>query len=148
VAVLAALVLPASVPAGGVLEADLSLTNSDSVDPVATGATLNYAIEVSNAGPSAATDLAMTDELPGGTSAVAASAGGGSCDPRPRRVVCRLDSLEPDASWSISIDVVVNKKRGSITNAASVLSATADPRPANNSQAQTTTIAPPPDPPD
>ena len=149
VAVLAALTLPASVPAGGVLEADLSLTNRDSVDPVATGATLNYAIEVSNAGPSAATELAMTDELAGGTTAVAASAtGGGSCDPRPRRVVCRLDSLDPDASWSISIDAVVNKKKGSITNAASVLSATADPRPANNSQAETTTIAPPPDPPD
>jgi uncharacterized repeat protein (TIGR01451 family) len=149
VAVLAALALPASVPAGGVLEADLSLTNRDSVDPVATGATLNYAIEVRNAGPSPAADLAMTDELSSGTTAVAASAtGGGSCDPKPRKVVCRLDSLEPDASWSISIDAVVNKKKGSITNAASVLSATADPRPANNSQAQTTAIAPPPDPPD
>jgi uncharacterized repeat protein (TIGR01451 family) len=149
VAVLAALALPASVPAGGVLEADLSLTNLDSVDPVATGATLNYAIEVSNAGPSAATDLAMTDELASGTTAVSAStAGGGSCDPKPRKVVCRLDSLDPGASWSISIDAVVNKKKGSITNSASVLSATADPRPANNSQAQTTAIAPPPDPPD
>ena len=148
VAVLAALALPASVPAGGVLEADLSVTNRDSVDPVATGETLNYAIEVHNAGPTAAIDLAMTDELPGGTTTVAASSAAGTCDPKPRKVVCRLDSLDPDASWSISIDAVVTKKKGSITNAASVLSATADPRPANNSQAQTTAIAPPPDPPD
>ncbi len=148
VAALVALALPASGPARGELEADLSLTNLDSVDPVATGATLTYTIEVRNAGPATATDVAMTDNLPGGTTVVSATPAGGSCNPNPHKVVCELASLAVDASWSISIDAVVNKKRGSITNAASVQSALPDPRPGNNSQSQTTAIAAPPDPPD
>jgi uncharacterized repeat protein (TIGR01451 family) len=148
IAVLAALALPASGPARGQLEADLSLTNLDSVDPVATGATLTYAIEVHNSGPGTATDVAMTDNLPGGTTVVSATPVGGTCNPNPHKVVCKLDSLAPDGSWSISIDAVVNKKNGSITNAASVQSALPDPRPGDNSQSQTTAIGLPPDPPD
>ena len=72
-AVMAALVLPSAGTAGGELEADLTLTNLDSLDPVVTGTVLTYAIEVRNAGPAAATDLAMTDNLPGGTTVVSAT---------------------------------------------------------------------------
>ncbi len=147
-AVMAALVLPSAGTAGGELEADLTLTNLDSVDPVVTGTVLTYAIEVRNAGPAAATDLAMTDNLPGGTTVVSATPAGGSCNPNPHKVVCKLDSLAVDGSWPISIDAVVNKKQGSLTNAASVQSGLPDPRPGDNSQTQTTAIAPPPDPPD
>jgi uncharacterized repeat protein (TIGR01451 family) len=145
--VLAALALPASGPARGQAEADLSLTNLDSVDPVITGAVLTYSIEVRNAGPAVATDVAMTDNLPGGTTVVSATPAGGSCNPNPHKVVCKLDSLALEGSWSIAIDAVVNKKKGSLTNAASVQSALPDPRPGDNSQSQTTAIAPPPDPP-
>lgn len=129
-------------------KADLSLTNIDSPDPVVAGATVTYAIEVRNSGPDAATDLAMTDNLPGATSVVSATPSAGSCDPKPRKVVCKLDGLALGEVWSISIAASVSKQKGSITNAASVQSAVPDPRPANNSQSQTTTIAPPPDPPD
>ena len=82
-AVMAALVLPSAGPAGGELEADLALTNLDSVDPVVTATVLTYAIEVRNAGPAAATDLAMTDNLPGGTTVVSATPSAWQLQPQP-----------------------------------------------------------------
>ena len=45
--------------------ADLSITKSDSMDPVTTE-TFIYTLEVSNPGPSDATDVTLTDVLPAG----------------------------------------------------------------------------------
>ena len=115
---------------------------------MATSTTLTYLIEVRNAGPAEATDLAMTDNLPGGATVVSAEPSAGTCNPNPHKVVCRLDSLVADGAWSIAIAATVTKKRGTITNAASVQSGLPDPRPGDNSATETTAIAPPPDPPD
>jgi uncharacterized repeat protein (TIGR01451 family) len=143
----AALGLPASGPAQGVdPAADLTLANVDSPDPVQSGATLTYTVAVRNGGPDAATDVAMTDNLPGGTTVVSASPSDGRCNPNRRKVVCRVDPLAVDTTWTIVIAVSVSKKKGSLTNAASVQSGLPDPRPGDNSQSQTTAIAPPPDP--
>ncbi len=143
----AVLALPAGAPAGDASQADLKLTSADSPDPVATGATVTYAIEVRNAGPAEAPELAMTDNLPGGTKVVSADPSAGTCNPNPNKVVCRLDALAVDATWSISIAATVTKKKGTLTNAASVQSGLPDPRPGDNSESETTAIAPPPDPP-
>jgi uncharacterized repeat protein (TIGR01451 family) len=146
---IAALGLPASGPARGTEPAaDLTLTNVDSPDPVQSGATLTYTVTVHNKGPDPAIDVAMTDNLPGGTTVVSATPSDGRCNPNPRKVVCRLDPLAVDATWTIAIAVSVSKKKGSLTNAASVQSGLPDPRPGDNSQSQTTTIGSPPDPPD
>ena len=144
----AALILPASAPAGGAPAADLGLTIADNPDPVATSTMLTYLVEVRNAGPAEATDLAMTDNLPGGATVVSAEPSAGTCNPNPHKVVCRLDSLVTDGAWSIAISATVTKKRGTLTNAASVQSGLPDPRPGDNSATETTAIAPPPDPPD
>jgi len=46
--------------------ADLSLTKSDSPDPVAAGEVLTYTLDVQNAGPQDATGTTVTDTLPAG----------------------------------------------------------------------------------
>src|SRR5438445_607440 len=57
--------------------ADLSITKSDSPDPVAPGGTLTYTITIGNAGPNAAVNVTMSDPLPPQTTfqSVAAPAG-------------------------------------------------------------------------
>jgi uncharacterized repeat protein (TIGR01451 family) len=114
---------------------------------VASGATLTYTITVHNKGPDPATDVAMTDNTPGGTTVVSATPSQGSCNPNPHKVVCKLDPLPIDGTWTIAIAVSVSKKKGRLTNAASVQSGLPDPRPGDNSESETTAIALPPDPP-
>ena len=53
--------------------ADLSIAKSDSADPVLPGDSLTYTVTVSNAGPSAANDVAVTDTLPAGVTFVSSS---------------------------------------------------------------------------
>ena len=50
--------------AGAAADPDLSLTKSDSPDPVAPGGQLTYTISVSNAGPDAAGNTVVSDDLP------------------------------------------------------------------------------------
>ena len=45
--------------------ADLSITKTDSVDPVTAGTDLTYTLVVSNGGPSSATSVVATDPVPG-----------------------------------------------------------------------------------
>src|SRR5438093_1338144 len=56
--------------------ANLSITKSDSPDPVTAGNNLTYTITVDNAGASDALTVAVSDPLPAGTSFVSASDSG------------------------------------------------------------------------
>ena len=59
--------------------ADLSLTKGDSPDPVFVGQLLTYTLAVHNAGPSSATGVQLTDNLPAGVTFDSATASQGSC---------------------------------------------------------------------
>ena len=56
--------------------ADLSLTKTDSVDPVDAGQQFSYTLTVSNLGPASATGVRIVDPLPAGLTLVSASAPG------------------------------------------------------------------------
>src|SRR5204863_5126068 len=56
--------------------ADVSITKSDSPDPVTAGTDLTYTLTVKNAGPSFARSVQATDPVPAGTSFVSADSGG------------------------------------------------------------------------
>jgi len=56
--------------------ADASLTNTDNPDPVNAGATLTYTLVASNAGPSTASTITVTDTLPAGVTFQSASGSG------------------------------------------------------------------------
>jgi uncharacterized repeat protein (TIGR01451 family) len=148
--VLAWLALAAIVPApagsqGGEPppSADLSVSKSDGPDPVTSGTQLTYTVEVRNQGPDPATEVAITDDFPGSVDLVSATPSAGTCDPRGGRVVCTLPSLAPNEVGTLTVVVTVQKKKGSITNSASVQSAVADPQPGNNLDTEVTQVVEP-----
>ena len=59
--------------------ADLSLTMTDSADPVAFGTPFNYVLTAQNVGPQPAVGVQITDTLPAGMTATVASASQGTC---------------------------------------------------------------------
>ncbi|HMV84975.1 MAG TPA: isopeptide-forming domain-containing fimbrial protein [Blastocatellia bacterium] len=61
-----------------IFSADLSGTKTDTPDPVIAGNNLTYVITANNAGPSAAFNLSITDQLPTGTVFVSAVASPGA----------------------------------------------------------------------
>ncbi len=126
--------------------ADLSLTISDSPDPVATGAVLTYTIKVHNAGPDPATNTAVTDGLPSGVSLVSITSPAGSCSKTGGKQVCDLGTVTTTVDRTVTIKATVKKKTGEISNSASVASDVTDPNPSNNLDTEVTTIAKPPAP--
>jgi uncharacterized repeat protein (TIGR01451 family) len=81
--------------------ADLAVTNTDSPDPVAVGTQLTYAVGVSNAGPSSATGITLTDTLPAGVTFNSATPTQGSCSQASGTVTCSLGTLASTASASV-----------------------------------------------
>jgi uncharacterized repeat protein (TIGR01451 family) len=122
--------------------ADLSVTKTDSPDPLQVGSDLTYGIMVTNQGPDAATGVTLTDTLPSGVAVQSVSATQGSCS-GSGTITCVLGSLANGASAQVTI-VVTPLNTGTIFNTASVTASEGDPNLSNNSaQAQTTVVAPP-----
>jgi uncharacterized repeat protein (TIGR01451 family)/fimbrial isopeptide formation D2 family protein len=131
----------------GVGSANLSLTNSDSPDPVAPGANLTYTITASNAGPSDAASVSLTDTLPAGTTFVSlASPAGWSCTTPAAgaggTVTCTIASLASgNAAFTLTVAVGPSVPIGTVlSDTATISSSTADPNPGNESATATTTI--------
>jgi M6 family metalloprotease-like protein/uncharacterized repeat protein (TIGR01451 family) len=124
-----------------VAAADLSVTKSGSPDPVVAGTNLTYTLSISNAGPSAAPNVFVTDSLPALVSFVSASPSTGSCqsgvvpgDPA-KPLKCNLGTLANGASASIVVVVKVNTDvpPGTIlVNNVDVASDSADPDNSDN----------------
>jgi len=126
--------------------ADLEVT-MNAPSTAKNGATLIYAIDVSNAGIDAARNVVMIDHLPYGTVFQAVTATGWACStPAVGKaggtVTCSVDPLASGdrVSTSIGIKVKAHRGRGVITNAATVNSDTADPNTSNNSASVSTTV--------
>jgi uncharacterized repeat protein (TIGR01451 family) len=140
-------VIVASVAAGTVAAtaqtvdpADLKVTKSDSADPVSKGSNLDYTILVENLGPDPATNVVLTDKLPGGLGFRSTSTTAGTCTRQARTVTCNLGTLAASAQVTVTIRTRVTKKRGTIDNTASVESGILDPVPANNTDTERTTV--------
>ncbi|MCP4594411.1 MAG: DUF11 domain-containing protein, partial [bacterium] len=118
--------------------ADLSLMKTESSDPVVAGANLDYAVTVSNAGPSDAQQVVVTDTLPAGVTFVSTN----GCVEDPYGVpTCTLGTIPADSSTQYSIVVTVDSGTiGMITNQASVTSSTFELSPGDESTFQKTTV--------
>ncbi|HYR94397.1 MAG TPA: DUF11 domain-containing protein [Methylomirabilota bacterium] len=131
-------------PAGAWLlpQADLSITKSGSPDPVAPGANLTYLIEVANAGPDAATAVTVTDTIPSGTTFVSlASPAGWTCLTIVGPITCTIPTLGVGATAYFTLVVNVTAGDGAtITNTATVVSATTDLNQRNNTATATTRV--------
>lgn len=126
--------------------ADVSITKSDSPDPVITGADVTYTIVVTNNGAANAQSVVVTDNLPGTVTFVSCSStGGGVCGGTGNNRTITFPSLASGASASITLVAAANGASGTtITNTATVTSATPDPNAGNNSATAVTTVQSPP----
>ena len=118
---------------------DLSITTTDSPDPVQLGNNLTYAATVTNNGSLAATGVIVTDTLPGNTSLVSATSTQGTCTVTRRTVSCNLGLLDNGTGATLTI-VVTPKKSGIISNTATVKANESDPDTGNNTVTVSTVV--------
>lgn len=123
--------------------ADLSVSITDSPDPVATGAALTYSIRVRNAGPDSATGAVLTDSIPSGVTYVSATPSAGDCDRSGRKITCDFGTINASVDRTVTIKTAVTKKSGEMTNSASVSSEVTDPNSGNNLDTELTKISNP-----
>jgi uncharacterized repeat protein (TIGR01451 family) len=118
--------------------ADVSVTKSDTPDPVTVGTNVTYTMTITNNGPDIATDVELTDTLPGAVTLVSATPSAGSCT-GTSIIVCDLGSLANGASATVII-VVGTTAIGTLTNTASVSLAETDTDPSNNVEREHTVV--------
>jgi uncharacterized repeat protein (TIGR01451 family) len=120
--------------------ADVSVTKTDSPDPVAPNGTLTYTIKVHNGGPDTATDVQMNDPLPSSVTFQTVGTTQGSCT-TGQTVSCYLGTMSSGTDATVTITVKVSQNPPStISNTATVSSSTPDPNSSNNSSTATTSV--------
>jgi uncharacterized repeat protein (TIGR01451 family) len=128
--------------------ADLSITKTDSPDPVTTGDDLTYTVTVTNNGPDPATSVVVTDNLPAETTFVSCSStGGGVCGGSGNNRTVTFPLLPSGQSQTITFVANVNCAVADgtvISNTATVSSSTPDPNTNNDSSTANTTASNPP----
>ncbi|WP_242241982.1 DUF6923 family protein [Bacillus cereus group sp. BfR-BA-01309] len=120
--------------------ADISVVKTGIPNPVLSGSVLTYTIVVSNAGPSDAQNVVLSDAVPGEILSPEYSTDGGiTFNPWPGFV--NLGTLANGASQTVIIRGTVNgSATGLITNTAVVSSTTPDPDPTNNISTEFTAV--------
>jgi len=127
--------------------ADLSITNSDTPDPVTVGSNITYTLTVKNNGVATAQSVVVTDNLPSNVSFVSCDAtGAGVCAGSGNNRTITFASLDSGDTASVTLVVTANGAAGStVSNTASISSATPDATLLDNvAIAETTVQAPKP----
>jgi len=122
--------------------ADLALTKTVTPGSVPVNGTLTYTLRVTNNGPNTATNVTVTDDVPGGTTFVSVTPSQGTCT-GTTTIKCVIGSIAVGGSAQIVL-VVTGRTVGTVTNSAFVAGNEADANPANNraSVAAAVTTAP------
>jgi uncharacterized repeat protein (TIGR01451 family) len=108
-------------PASADPASPITVTNSDSADPVASGAELTYTIVMANTGGSKVDSLVMTDQLNGvGGIGVppqlVLTSSQGSCTQSALRVSCAGGTLAGGKAWTVTIRGIVTASAGTTIN--------------------------------
>jgi uncharacterized repeat protein (TIGR01451 family) len=117
---------------------DLSMTKTDTADPVAVGDTFAYVLTVKNLGANDAGDVITTDTLPSQVSYVSATPSAGTCQKAGAKVTCDLGQVNAGTTASVTITVKA-AKTGTTSNTASLTSSN-DTSASNNVDTETTVI--------
>jgi uncharacterized repeat protein (TIGR01451 family)/fimbrial isopeptide formation D2 family protein len=121
--------------------ADVGIEKSGPTLPVVQGNTFTYTLTVTNAGPSDAESVQVSDPLPGEVSFEEIETDTGTCGEAAGTVECDLGTLAPGAEATIVITVKAEGV-GSFENEAEVSTTTDDPEPDNNEDEVETTVEP------
>ena len=119
-------------------QADVTVTKTG-LPAVIAGAQASYFIDVTNRGPSTATDILVSDPLPAG---LTLAGGSGPC---AAGFPCRIALLEPGEDSTTRIDLQVPfdySGAPTFVNTATVSSAASDPASSNNSSSVSTLVLP------
>ncbi|MBC8096986.1 MAG: immunoglobulin domain-containing protein [Akkermansiaceae bacterium] len=125
------------------LQDDISITITDSPDPVSINNPVTYTLNVLNTGPSLATGLIITNQLPSSSAFISATGSQGVCTQVGNLVVCDLGTLGANTNAVVSIVVTPNVSGTWLTNRATVYRAEADPFAGNNTASAITSVTPP-----
>jgi uncharacterized repeat protein (TIGR01451 family) len=127
--------------------ADLEIDKTATPDPVVAGTNITYTITVTNNGPSAASDVAVSDLLPATLSVISVSGSNGAmCNagiPGSEATLCAFGVVPNGGVRTMTVVALVNPsvEAGSvITNNASVSSTTADNDNSNNFDTTSTMV--------
>ncbi|HEX7833769.1 MAG TPA: DUF11 domain-containing protein, partial [Thermoanaerobaculia bacterium] len=101
--------------------ADISIVKSTNSNQAVTGTTITYTILVSNAGPSPATNVIVTDDLPTGLTFLDVTPSQGTCNAADP-VSCNLGTILSGANATITLRATVTATTGTVANTASVTS--------------------------
>ncbi|WP_436530617.1 DUF7507 domain-containing protein [Actinoplanes sp. HUAS TT8] len=112
--------------------ADVGVTMTNT--PGVAGAPITYTATITNAGPSVARGLILSDALALNSTYSSGTVPGGSCALSGTGTVeCQVPDLAPGASTTVTVDMVLDSAgSGDVNNAVSVTSSTPDPSAANN----------------
>lgn len=116
--------------------ADLSVSKTGPATATA-GSTVSWAVRVTNAGPSDAHDVSLTDTLPAQVSSVTAD----GCEVNETTVRCSIDTMAPGSRDFTITGHVPSAYVGTLVNAVTVGSGTADANAGNNSATASTTVS-------
>jgi uncharacterized repeat protein (TIGR01451 family) len=121
---------------------DMSVTKTAPAS-VARGGTITYHMTVTNNGtpamPATTSGVTLTDVLPAGVTFVSATPSSGTCS-GTSMVVCKLGIFPSGATATVDIVVTAPNTSGTLTNTATVVAATADATPSNNTATTMTTV--------
>ncbi|HEB64309.1 MAG TPA: DUF11 domain-containing protein [Chloroflexi bacterium] len=121
-----------------VLDTDMSITMSDTIDPVVTGRPFAYAITVTNNGGTLTSGVVLTDTLPTELDFAFADASQGVCGFSSGTLTCNLGSLAAGASAVVTLTVSANTA-GTVSNTASVSANDTELNPGDNTVTEDTT---------
>jgi len=128
---------------GIVAQADLSLRASAAPEPVGVGSNLVYSIVVTNLGPSAATGVVVSNQVPVNVNFVSAT---GGATPASGVLLVNLGALTNGAVTNVQV-IVQPTSAGQLTNLFQVFANETDPVLTNNSATVVSTVTNGPPPP-
>jgi uncharacterized repeat protein (TIGR01451 family) len=117
---------------------DLSMTKTDTADPVTVGDSFAYVLTVNNKGANDAGDVITSDTLPSQVSYVSATPSAGTCQKAGSKITCDLGQVNSMTAATVTITVKASRS-GTASDTASLTSAD-DTDATNNLDSETTTI--------
>jgi uncharacterized repeat protein (TIGR01451 family) len=126
---------------GSTAGVDLTVSQTDSPDPVLLGNDVTYTVTVRNQGTAAASGVRLLETLPSRLTFISAIPASGTCGYSSGAITCSVGNLAAGASTTVAI-VGSPTAAGSFTAQASVSANESDTNSANNTASQTTTAQP------